>query len=95
MLIEHGFMDVFVVLGVLQCLWQNYGRFDALSGCSLVDVILLILARPWSVCIRHIPHTQNLILHKVVALCRGSFSVAFDYVSAVLTELVHNDAYDN
>ncbi|KAK9035403.1 hypothetical protein V6N11_077445 [Hibiscus sabdariffa] len=58
------------------------GRSVALGGCSLVDYILLLLARPWSICICHILHSQNLVADRVVANCRGSsfVSMTFDSV---------------
>ncbi|KAK8633689.1 hypothetical protein V6N13_014528 [Hibiscus sabdariffa] len=70
------------------------GHYDALGGCTLVDSILLLLARSWSVCICHIPRTQNLVADRVVALCRGSpiVSMTFDSVPIVLAELVHKEA---
>ncbi|KAK9036222.1 hypothetical protein V6N11_078231 [Hibiscus sabdariffa] len=66
----------------------------ALSGCSLVDSILLLLDRPWSVHICHILRSQNLVADKVVALCRGSSfgSMIFDSVSVELAELVRQEA---
>ncbi|KAL4284044.1 hypothetical protein GQ457_16G010840 [Hibiscus cannabinus] len=66
----------------------------ALSGCSLVDSILLLLARPWSVHICHIPRSQNLVADKVVALCRGSSfgSMIFYSVPVELAELVRQEA---
>ncbi|KAK9037092.1 hypothetical protein V6N11_022014 [Hibiscus sabdariffa] len=66
----------------------------ALSGCSLVDSILLLLARPWSVRICHIPRSQNLVADKVVALCRGSSfgSMIFYSVPVELVELVRREA---
>ncbi|KAK8491672.1 hypothetical protein V6N11_050107 [Hibiscus sabdariffa] len=66
----------------------------ALSGCSLVDSILLLLAHPWSVHICHIPRSQNLVADKVVALCCGSSfgSMIFDSVLVELAELVRQEA---
>ncbi|KAK8564373.1 hypothetical protein V6N12_036498 [Hibiscus sabdariffa] len=77
--------------------WILQGCSDALGGCSLVDVILLLLGRPWSVCIHHIPSTQNLVADKVVALCHGSSigSMTFDFVHVAFTELVRKEADNN
>ncbi|KAK8984554.1 hypothetical protein V6N11_047775 [Hibiscus sabdariffa] len=70
------------------------GRSDALGGCSLVDSILLLLARSWSMCISHILRYQNLVADRVVALCRGSFivSMTFASVPVALAELVCKEA---
>ncbi|KAK8993833.1 hypothetical protein V6N11_008048 [Hibiscus sabdariffa] len=69
------------------------GRSDAIVGCFLVDSIFLLLAHSWSVCICHIPRTQNVIADRVVALCCGSsvVSMTFDSVPVALTELVHKE----
>ncbi|KAK8498337.1 hypothetical protein V6N11_000286 [Hibiscus sabdariffa] len=70
------------------------GHFVALGGCSLLDSILLLLACPWSVCIFHIPRSQNLVADRVVALCRGSsfVSMIFDLVPVELAKLVCKEA---
>ncbi|KAK9003017.1 hypothetical protein V6N11_060590 [Hibiscus sabdariffa] len=75
------------------------GHSDALGGCTLVDSILLFLARSWSMCSCHIPRTQNLVadrvvVDRVVALCRGSsiVSMMFDSVPVALVELVRKEA---
>ncbi|KAK8530105.1 hypothetical protein V6N12_060861 [Hibiscus sabdariffa] len=62
------------------------GRSDALIGCSLVDTIRLLLTRSWSVNICHISRMQNMVVDRVVALCRDSLSssMVFDSVPAAL-----------
>ncbi|KAK8705331.1 hypothetical protein V6N13_048935 [Hibiscus sabdariffa] len=51
-------------------------------------------AMPFEVCICHIPRTQNVVVDRVVALCRGSsvVSMTFDSVSVALAELVRKEA---
>ncbi|KAL4384089.1 hypothetical protein GQ457_15G019500 [Hibiscus cannabinus] len=70
------------------------GHFVALGGCSLLDSILLLLACPCSVCIFHIPRSQNLVADRVVALCHGSsfVSMIFNLVHVELAELVYKEA---
>ncbi|KAK8624105.1 hypothetical protein V6N13_065460 [Hibiscus sabdariffa] len=93
---KHCFMCSVIVA------WRNWyprGHSDALGGCTLVDSILLFLARSWSMCSCHIPRTQNLVadrvvVDRVVALCRGSsiVSMMFDSVPVALVELVRKEA---
>ncbi|KAK9028524.1 hypothetical protein V6N11_025680 [Hibiscus sabdariffa] len=70
------------------------GSFDALVGCSLVDVILMILARQWIVSIWHITRDQNLVADRVVALCRDPSigSRVFDLVPDAFNDLVRKEA---
>ncbi|KAK8998694.1 hypothetical protein V6N11_084078 [Hibiscus sabdariffa] len=72
------------------------GRLEALDGCSLLDAIRMLLARSWSVSIYHISRMHNLVVDRVVALCRDSLtdSMPFDYVLAVLVELVRKETVD-
>ncbi|KAK8517020.1 hypothetical protein V6N12_032220 [Hibiscus sabdariffa] len=41
------------------------GSSDALDGCSLVDAILMILARQWIVSNTHITRDQNLVADRL------------------------------
>ncbi|KAK8992292.1 hypothetical protein V6N11_048379 [Hibiscus sabdariffa] len=67
---------------------------DALDGCSLVDAILMILARQWTVSIRHITRDQSLIADRVVALCQDPYIGyrVFDLVPDALNDLVRIEA---
>ncbi|KAK8601238.1 hypothetical protein V6N12_051079 [Hibiscus sabdariffa] len=70
------------------------GSSDALASCSLVDAILMVLARKWTVSIRHITRDQNLVADRVVTLCRDpsiGYRV-FDLVPDGLNDLVRKEA---
>ncbi|KAK8517270.1 hypothetical protein V6N12_032466 [Hibiscus sabdariffa] len=69
------------------------GSSDALVGCSLVDAILMILARQWTVFVRHITRDQNLVADRVVALCWDPSigSRDFDLVPDALNDLVRKE----
>ncbi|KAK8556281.1 hypothetical protein V6N12_002691 [Hibiscus sabdariffa] len=46
-------------------------QYDALEGCSLVAIIVELLTRNWIVQVQHIFRENNMVIDRVVALCRG------------------------